>query len=704
MPEATRSFSWRTLLALVMIPVLVAGGFLWGTWNSGDRLHQVEAAVVNLDEGVTLDDQFIPLGRQLSADLVDSSKEQNFTWVLADEAHAWPGLASGRYAAVVVIPANFSKAATSYGNDDPQSAEQATIAVHTSPVAGVADAWLGNVLATQASSTLNAMLTKAYLDQIYIGFNDTGKQFQTVADAASKLADGTDELSDGIRSASDGSAQLSTGARQLANGLGTLDSKTSSLPAQTKKLSSGVSAYVEGANGLAQSTIDSLPGQAKLASGVKQLSQGASGISGGLSTYQGALSTQAGQALQGATQLEQLLQAVQSDPATYVPLAIAAIRDACGVDTDAANLATAGAGCVGSLKGASGALKQAAAGMETKDPDSGESLISGAQALASGMSELNGQLQEALPDVSTTTKKLNQLIAGGKQLASGTKQLAEGMPALTDGIGKVANGADQLASGVSSLSTGLDQAADGSGTLADGARKLADGLAKGADKVPSFSKADRENLATVVAAPVDTSQIDGVVTPTVSWVSLLIALALWLGALATFAVIKPLDGRLALSTAGTATLITRAVLPGVIVAAAQAIVLTAIGTAVLGLALPKAAALAAFLVLTGIAFVLVNHALAAWFGNAGRLISIAFAVLTTVSAVTSAVPTVFDTLRPMSPVSPALDGLRALLTDSTGAPAAVFTLLGWAVIALGASAAAVLRRRTVRLTELTALT
>ena len=84
--------------------------------------------MVNLDDGVTLDDQFIPLGRQLSADLVDSGKEQNFTWVLADEAHAWPGLASGRYAAVVVIPENFSAAATSYGNDDPLTAEQATIA------------------------------------------------------------------------------------------------------------------------------------------------------------------------------------------------------------------------------------------------------------------------------------------------------------------------------------------------------------------------------------------------------------------------------------------------------------------------------------------------------------------------------------------------------------------------------------------------
>ena len=703
MPEATRSFSWRTLLALVMIPVLVAGGFLWGTWNSGDRLHQVEAAVVNLDEGVTLNDQFVPLGRQLSADLVDSSKAQNFTWVLADEAHAWPGLASGRYAAVVVIPKNFSKAATSYGNDDPLTAEQATSQVHTSPVAGVADAWLGNVLATQASSTLNATLTKAYLDQIYIGFNDTGKQFQTVADAAGKLADGAESLSDGVGKAADGAGELSTGAGQLATGLDTLKNKTSTLPAQTKKLSDGVGDYVEGANGLAQKTIDSLPDQAKLATGVKKLSQGTSGVAKGLSTYQGELTKNAATAKQGAEGVQQLLTAAQGDPETYVPEAIKAIKAACGVTTDAEHLATAGAGCVGSLQGASAALTLAADGLDTKDPSTGQSLKSGASAVASGMGELSDQLQKNVPDVATTTKQLKQLIAGGKQLASGTGQLADGMPALTSGIAQLAGGAGQLGGGVKQLASGLDKASDGSTQLADGAHKLADGLAKGADKVPSFSKADRENLAKVVAAPVDTSHIDGVVTPTVSWVSLLLALARWLGALATVAVIKPLDGRLALSTAGSATLITRAVLPGVIVAAAQAIVLTAIGTAVLGLALPRAAALAGFLVLAGVAFVLVNHALAAWFGNAGRLIAIAFAVLTTVGAVTSAAPAVFDTLRPLSPVSPALDGLRALMTGSTGAPAAVFTLLGWAIIALGASAAAVLRRRTVRLTELTAL-
>ena len=74
---------WKILTALILLPVLVAGGFLWGTWNASDRLHKVEAAVVNLDEAVTIDGQIIPLGRQLSANLVDGERAENFTWVLA---------------------------------------------------------------------------------------------------------------------------------------------------------------------------------------------------------------------------------------------------------------------------------------------------------------------------------------------------------------------------------------------------------------------------------------------------------------------------------------------------------------------------------------------------------------------------------------------------------------------------------------------
>ncbi len=692
MPEATRTLTWRSLLALVLVPVLVAGGFLWGTWNAGDRLHQVEAAVVNLDDGVHLDGKFIPLGRQLSADLVDSDKQQNFSWVLADEAHAWPGLASGRYAAVVVIPKNFSEAATSYGNDDPASAEQATIAVHTSPVAGVADGWLGNVLASAASRTLNETLTKAYLDRIYIGFNDTGKQFQTVADAAGKLADGTDELSDGIRTASDGAGQLSSGLGQLsagspqlvsgvrkvesgagalAKGMREMKQKTAGLPAQGKRLAGGVKSYVAGANGLADQLVAAGKGAATLAGSVSQLS-------GGLSQYQSAMA------------------AAAKDPTSL------------GIECPYQSQAE----CAAFFRGLGTGTGAAAQGVSP---------------LASGLSKLSSELNKQLPSPKEQQKQAKQLAAfrsGGQELVKGSAQLGSGMGALAGGIGRAADGSTQLANGLpklrsgveqytggvdaaasgsKQLATGLSKAANGAGSLADGSRKLADGLTKGADKVPSYSKSDRENLSAVVAAPVSPDGSAGVVAPTTAWASLLLVLALWLGALATFALVKPLDGRLALSTASTPTLIWRAVRPGLVVAVAQALVLTGIGAGVLGLAVPQAAALAGFLLLAGVAFVLVNHALAAWLGNAGRLLAIAFAVLTTVGAVTAAAPAFFDSARSVSPVSPALDGVRAIVTEANGASAAVFTLLGWAVVALGASALAVVRRRTLRLREVPAL-
>ncbi|MFT3971511.1 MAG: YhgE/Pip family protein [Micropruina sp.] len=652
MPETTRTLTWRSLLALVLVPVLVAGGFLWGTWNSDTRLHQVEAAVVNLDDGVHLDGKFIPLGRELSAALVDSEKQQNFSWVLADEAHAWPGLASGRYAAVVVIPENFSEAATSYGNDDPATAEQATIAVHTSPVAGVADGWLGNVLASAASQTLNETLTKAYLDRIYIGFNDTGKQFQTVSDAAGKLADGLHQLDVNGPALVDGAKQVETGAGALASGMRTMKNQTAGLPAQGAKLASGTKEYVAGANQLADQLVAAGTGTAKLAGGLNQ-------FSAGLDQYQKAMA------------------GYSKNPTALVP------PEQCPFQTQAE--------CTAFYTGIGYGTGAAAQGVAP---------------LQAGLAQITGPLNKSLPSKAEQKKQAKQLEkfrAGGKQLTSGTAQLGSGLGALSKGIAQASDGATKLAGGLPQLTSGLKRYTDGVGKVADGSQKLADGLAKGADKVPSYSKSDRENLTTVVAAPVSPDSSAGVVPPTTAWASLLLVLALWLGALATFALVRPLDGRLALSTASTPTLIWRALRPGLIVAVAQAIVLTGIGAGVLGLALPQAAALAGFLLLAGVAFVLVNHALAAWFGTAGRLLAIVFAVLTTVGAVTAAAPAFFDTARSVSPVSPALDGVRAIVTEAPGAPATVFTLLGWAVVALGASALAVVRRRTVRLREVSAL-
>ena len=98
-------------------------------------------------------------------------------------------------------------------------------------------------------------------------------------------------------------------------------------------------------------------------------------------------------------------------------------------------------------------------------------------------------------------------------------------------------------------------------------------------------------------------------------------------------------------------------------AAAQTAVLTALGSAFLSLGPAPTAALFALLLLAGLAFTTVNHALAAWGGSWGRLVSGAMLLVTTVTALTYTAPGIFEALRPLSPVSPALDAVRAVISS-----------------------------------------
>lgn len=698
---------WWSLVGLVLVPILVAGGFLVAGVNSDSRLKQVQAAVVNLDDPVTIDGNYTPLGRQLTANLVDSDREQNLAWVLDSEANAKAGIATGSYAAMVVIPKNFSAAATSFSKDDAGEAERATIELTTSPVAGVADATLGKVVALAATNALNQTLTSTYLENIYVGFNDMGKQFQTMADGATDLAKGTDKLVTGIGSAADGSAQLATGTKKLADGLDEMSSKTKSMPSDTRKLSDGVGDYVKGANTLAQSTIDSLPAQVKMVGSVKLLSDGASGLSSGLKTYQSTLNSNAKKAKDGADGLAQILKAVQSDPATYIPLAISTIKTACDMTTTTARLGVDGPVCVASLTATSEALSGAAAGLDMKDSTTKQSILSGASALAGGMETFYKGLAASVPsqqEADATIKQLKTMISGGKKLASGTDQLADGMPALTKGISQSADGAAQLADGTTSLSKGLAEAKTGGSKLADGMWQMADGISKGLDKLPSYDKSDRTNLAKVVSEPVSTSDLQGIANPNVGWVSLLLVVALWLGALATWAVVKAIGRGLLSSSDPTWMMIGRALLPGLIVVGAQAVVLALLAQLGLHLSGPKWLAVSGVLLVSAIAFALLNHALVALWGGIGRLISIVFAVITTAATLSPSAPGVLTVLRPFSPLTPALDAIRAIATESSLATTSTLLVVGWLIVGLAMSSVAIARRRTTTLAQVVAET
>lgn len=766
------------LVGAILVPILVAAGSLWATWNADDRLRSVQAAVVNLDEPANLNGQLVPLGRQLTAKLVDSEKQRNLTWVLADASSAQAGLDSGRYAAVITIPANFSKAATSYATSA-DAAHQATIDIQTSQITGIVDAPLAQNIANAAAEALNSMLTKSYLNNVYLGFNKTGAQFQTVADAADKLADGGASLASGATKAASGATQLDEGLRRLTTAGTPLSTGGTTLADGGATLARGVDTYTNGVSTLSTGVASYAAGVATYAKGVDTYADAIDATAGPLLPYLRQLPNtivDVRQAAKDARTFSDTVNTVKANGATlkadlkranatvqqytgevvtYVQF-VTAVAD--GTRTvlcpDSVQAQYGAAGCGGYEAGARQLAQTAVAPLqahggqrsvvqESKDVaaqsqkayDTLVPLVAHTATVAKVADEVADNLENLAATTPTlSTKQLKaqvsqlltapraladgaqQLNGGAAKLATGTKRLAAGGEALdqgaakyaagvrtyTDGVTQYTSGVGQAAGGASTLASGLNTLAQGSDKLADGQRSLADGLKKGATQVPSYSKSDRENLAKVVAEPLSTANLDDLVTPRVSWASLLMVVALWLGALSTYVLFKALSTRLMLSGASTPKLVVRALAPGLSIVGVQALAVTAIGQVALHLPWTTVGAVFAFLLLAAVAFVGVNQALVAWFKGAGRLVSVAFAVLTFASALTYALPSFLATARHLSPLSPALDGVRALMTGGSALTGSILALLGWAALGVGGTLAAVVRARQVRPADLLA--
>ena len=137
--ERLRGFA---LVALVLLPLLIGGILSWGLSTPTQNLDRVTAAVVNDDTPVTVNGTTVPLGRQFAAGLIagttnadaQQAPPNNFSWILTNDDEAKSGLASGRYAAVVTIPSDFSAKATSISGPAADAA-QALLKVETSAAA-----------------------------------------------------------------------------------------------------------------------------------------------------------------------------------------------------------------------------------------------------------------------------------------------------------------------------------------------------------------------------------------------------------------------------------------------------------------------------------------------------------------------------------------------------------------------------------------
>ncbi|MFB8385514.1 YhgE/Pip family protein [Microbacterium sp. NPDC055910] len=642
--RSRRPVTWLTLLGVLLLPVIIGGILVAALYNPVERLDGLQAAVVNEDQAVTIDDQLVPLGRQLTAGLVEGSDDQpsNLSWTISNADDAREGLADGTYAAVITIPSNFSAAATS--TRPGETPERATIEVQTPPDSLIVDDAITAQVASAAASVMGEQLSTVYLENVLLGFTTLGDQLGDAASGATQLADGATQASDGASQLADGMPQLADGATGLASGATALQQGLGQLGTGARDAATGASRLAAGVDA----------GAAELeATGIVPAEL--TSVANGAATATGMAATSAGEA---AASLQTLAASCTQSAEFCAQLADAALSAGTASVILTGDGTQANPGAVALTQYTSGGLAQLAQ-----------------QAPA----QLAGQLRTISTNVAS--------------LGGGVAQLAGGIDQSAAGAGQLASGASQLAGGIDEAGTGAISLADGVQQLADGTDELATGLGTAVDEVPTYTEAEAASLAEVVANPV---RADGVGTSIfgASAIPLLAMLALWFGGLGTFIALQAVSRRALSARESSATLALRAFLPAAALGAAQGVLVAGVVQLAASYDWGQWWTFAGVAVVAGIAFAAVNQALVAVFGGAGRWISALVGVLAVATGVVSTVPGALSGIAALLPTAPAYNGMVAALTSAEGLGAGWAGLLVWAVLAFGATVLAVVRRRT----------
>jgi putative membrane protein len=713
--------------AIVLVPLLYGALYLWAFWDPYGKLDRLPIALVNLDRPATVDGETVSAGADLVDELVDGN---DVDWNLVAPQDAERGLRERRYYLSLTIPADFSASLASAKSDNPRRAELRVVAQEST-----------NMLAAQIMSRVFAEVragaaasaSKRYIDKMFIGFGDTHDGLIDASLGARDLRDGVEQARDGARELATGADSAHVGASRLAGGL-------TKLADGATKAASGSADLADGARTLAGGLAEANGGAAEVADGASQVATGSSQLTAALSSLAGGsseIATAAETAKDGAARLSAgideasagigeaasrvgELHAGAEGVAAALRAYVAAHPEAASDPSFAEALGHATAvadGCQALAEG----LEAAATGTV--------GLGQGARQLADGTSRLAGGTRELSAGIVLAENGSTRLSAATRALQAGTGKLATGVSAAEEGATGLAAGSSRLAAGTGGIAsasvaaaTGAAALADGNARLGTGARSLATGLhpavdgaeelrsrlASASEDVPDYDAAKRSANAEMMSDPVSLSTAKRGEVPTygTGFTPYFVPLALWVGALLVFFILKPLPDRAIASGANPLVCAVASYLPGAALGIAQAIILLAVVQLGLGLRPVNPLATYAFAVVTSLVFVAILQALNGAFGAVGKLISIVMLMLQLTSAggtfPTQLIPSFFQAIHPFLPMSYVVAGLRQTISGgdlAVAAQSAASLIVFW-LLALGVTTLSAWRRRTFTMERL----
>ena len=267
-----------SVIAIIIVPLLYSLLYLDAFWDPYSRLSKMPVAVVNLDEGSSLDGKNVNYGQ----DVVDNLKEdENLGWKFVTEEQADKGLEGDDYYAKFVIPKNFSSSTLAAKEGAPQVADLKFVCNEKKNfLASQINSKVEGLLKEQITSTIsNQYLTVAFekLYEVKDGMVQAADGSKQIYDGMAQLNEKVPMLEDGTKKLADGSSQLNDGQGKLNNGVSAISTGLGTLSGKIPTLSSGVNQLKDGSSQLND-------GQGKLNSGVSAISTGLGTLSGKIPT------------------------------------------------------------------------------------------------------------------------------------------------------------------------------------------------------------------------------------------------------------------------------------------------------------------------------------------------------------------------------------------------------------------------------------
>ncbi|WP_242280521.1 YhgE/Pip domain-containing protein [Bacillus cereus group sp. BfR-BA-01428] len=270
------------IIAVLFVPILYAGMFLWAFWDPYKQLDDLPVAVVNLDKGAVFDGKPNEVGKGLVDNLKDNT---SFKWEFVSEKEAKKGMEGRKYYMLVRIPDDFSSNATTLLKDEPKPLNLEYIPNES---LNFLSSQIGGTAIEKIKGEVASTLTKTYAEKMFDSIQDVSKGLADGAEGANKLHDGSSELHDGSNKVTDGlhtlqgkSGEIQTGVGKLfdgsgkvTNGLNTLNSKTGEMQIGIGKLVDGSGKVTNGLNTLNSKTSEMQTGIGKLIDGSGKVTAG----------------------------------------------------------------------------------------------------------------------------------------------------------------------------------------------------------------------------------------------------------------------------------------------------------------------------------------------------------------------------------------------------------------------------------------------